>query len=797
MLSLLLLALSSTSALAKNAKRGISFISVDNEPDVMNLNQSSSEISWIYDWATPVTPNLASTGIEFVPMQWGAGNIENLSTIIKAQGSKVLLGFNEPDFSQQSNIDPNYAAQLWTKYIEPLKASGVRLGAPAVSSGAGGIPWLTSFMSACSNCTFDFIPVHWYGTGVAGFYDYLWQIHSRFGNRTLWVTEYASTSLNATEVEDFLNQTTVYLDGLDWVERYAWFGYFRPENGSAYNMLEADGGLNNLGKHYVGADTVVRTGPITNTAAGPAGNAGPTKPLATATSGPDSKPSFLPGNYASPRWDLPSKCAFVYHMLEDFVDAYRYRSFYSDRKAVQLFKGSFVHCPRLGQLEILNDQLLVVDDSGFITHFELTDTAESRRYLDKYPESLTVLEPGSFLLPTFCDLHLHAPQFLYQGNGLHLPLMKWLDEYAFKAEERLDADPVLARKVYSQLAKRLIEHGTGAVMLFGTIREETNLILAEALLAAGLRGFVGKLSMDVSTRPSYVESSTEESLASIERFTEKMKDMVSHLSVEKRMVEPVLTPRFVPTCTDALLQGLGNLAQERSLRIQSHLAEAHDQVEWVRSERGIEDIEVFEKHNLLTSRTVQAHCTFLDIPSLDKVRDHGTAIAHCPLSNAYFSAEPFRLREALAEGVRVGLGTDIAGGYSIDIMNAMRQAVVVSRMREGARTMGNISSQVNLAIDWKEALYLATRGGAEALALPEGCGTFQVGAPLDAQQIELFKVNPTRGMGPFDVLGLEIDDSGPNSLSEDMVEKWWCIGDSRNRTAIWVQGVRLAGFPLQ
>lgn len=77
------------------------------------------------------------------------------------------------------------------------------------------------------------------------------------------------------------------------------------------------------------------------------------------------------------------------------------------------------------------------------------------------------------MLPSFCDLHLHAPQFLYQGTGLHLPLMQWLQEYAFRAEERIDNDPELARMVYTRLAQRLVEHGTGAVLLFGTIKAET------------------------------------------------------------------------------------------------------------------------------------------------------------------------------------------------------------------------------------------------------------------------------------------------------------------------------------
>ncbi|THV03872.1 hypothetical protein K435DRAFT_240184 [Dendrothele bispora CBS 962.96] len=237
-LSLCLSLLFASASFAKNAKRGVSFPSSNNQADIQNLNQTKSEISWQYDWGIYPAPFLAESGIEYVPMQWGAGGIENLSNAMASQQSKHLLAFNEPDFDQQSNIDPNFAAQLWMQYIEPLKSSGIKLGGPAVSSGATGVPWLQAFFSACSNCTIDFIPIHWYGVGVEGFYDYMWQVHSQFGNRTVWVTEYADTSLNETDVESFLNQTTTYMDGLDWVERYAWFGYFRPENGSAYSKFD-------------------------------------------------------------------------------------------------------------------------------------------------------------------------------------------------------------------------------------------------------------------------------------------------------------------------------------------------------------------------------------------------------------------------------------------------------------------------------------------------------------------------------------------------------------------------------
>jgi len=102
------------------------------------------------------------------------------------------------------------------------------------------------------------------------------------------------------------------------------------------------------------------------------------------------------------------------------------------------------------------------------------DSQQSNQFLElNSKETIITIPTGSFVFPTFCDLHMHAPQFLYQGTGLDLPLMKWLDTYALKAEARLDEDPKLAERVYTRLATRLKEHGTGSVLFFGTIKEET------------------------------------------------------------------------------------------------------------------------------------------------------------------------------------------------------------------------------------------------------------------------------------------------------------------------------------
>lgn len=116
----------------------------------------------------------------------------------------------------------------------------------------------------------------------------------------------------------------------------------------------------------------------------------------------------------------------------------------------------------------------------------------------------------------------------------------------------------------------------------------------------GIRAFVGKLSMDISSRPSYVETSSSDALSAVKSFAENCRALVSQLPEHKRLIEPVITPRFVPTCSDALLTGLGAISEDQSLRIQSHLAESLDQVEWVRSERGIDDIDAFERVSNVT-----------------------------------------------------------------------------------------------------------------------------------------------------------------------------------------------------
>ena len=223
--------------------------------------------------------------------------------------------------------------------------------------------------------------------------------------------------------------------------------------------------------------------------------------------------------------------------------------------------------------------------------------------------------------------------------------------------------------------------------------------------------------------PWYRDASAEAGIAG----TRALIDYVRTHPDNRGLVEPVVTPRFVPSCTDPMLEGLGVVAKECGCAVQTHCSESDWQHGYAFARHGISDAEILDRFGLLTRRTVLAHGNLLSPADMDRIRGRGAGVAHCPLSNAYFSNAVFPLRIALARGVRVGLGTDIAGGPSASMFDACRMAVTASRMLEDgvdSALPAGLRGRPGSRIDFRTALHLATAGGADVLDLPVGplCG---------------------------------------------------------------------------
>jgi guanine deaminase len=203
-------------------------------------------------------------------------------------------------------------------------------------------------------------------------------------------------------------------------------------------------------------------------------------------------------------------------------------------------------------------------------------------------------------------------------------------------------------------------------------------------------------------------------------------------------VQPVITPRFIPACTDAALAGLGALAAASGCHVQTHASESDWEHEHVLSRHGITDAESLDRFGLLGPRTILAHGNLLTGQDMARIAERGAAVAHCPLSNGYFAGAVFPLRAALEKGLKIGLGTDIAGGPSAFLLDSARTAILVSRLLESgvdpALPPAQRASGAPTRIDYRHAFHLATAGGARALGLP--AGQFTPGYAFDAVIID-------------------------------------------------------------
>ena len=405
--------------------------------------------------------------------------------------------------------------------------------------------------------------------------------------------------------------------------------------------------------------------------------------------------------------------------------------------APRAFLGTALHTPVRGELEYLAGALIVCGGDGLIESVHPKGSPDAAALAARYAEAgaLVVLDADQFLLPGLIDLHVHAPQWPQLGKALDLPLEEWLQKYTFPLEARY-ADVNFAAAVYESLVEALLANGTTTALYYGTVHLPATQKLADICLRRSQRALIGRVAMDDPAQsPVYYRDA---SAISAETDTRAFIDYVRAMPGNAGgLIEPVITPRFIPACTDDLLRRLAALARESGCYVQTHCSESDWEHRFVRDRCGVTDTEALERFGLLSSRTILAHGNFIGDADIARILAAGTGIAHCPLSNVYFSDAIFPLRHVLDRGVHVGLGTDIAGGASPSILENARHAVIASRRLETGvdpalprERRGRPASR----IDAVTAFWLATAGGGVALGLP--LGAFKPAYAFDAIVID-------------------------------------------------------------
>lgn len=362
-------------------------------------------------------------------------------------------------------------------------------------------------------------------------------------------------------------------------------------------------------------------------------------------------------------------------------------------------------------------------------------------------DAAEVIDYGdSLLIPAMNDLHVHAPQYRNQGIAMDLELLPWLQNYTFPEESKY-ADKAYAARMYQRFVRDLWRMGTMRSCIFATIHTESTRLLMQLIKDAGMGALVGKVDMN--------QNSPETLCESVEDAIRNNEALIAEFNQPEALVRPIITPRFVPSCTSEMLKACGELAQKHQLPVQSHLSENLSEIAWVK------DLEPESKHYgdaynryglFGQTPTVMAHCVWTDGDELEMMKNNGVMVAHCPTSNFNLASGMAPIRTFLDEGISVSLGSDISGGHDLSIFRMMVYAIQVSKMhyqRDHSKRF----------LTLPEAFWMATKSGGSFFGK---VGSFEPGYEFDALVID----------------DRDLNDFGDYTLQQRL-ERFIYIGDDR------------------
>ncbi|MDH3715603.1 MAG: guanine deaminase [Gammaproteobacteria bacterium] len=314
------------------------------------------------------------------------------------------------------------------------------------------------------------------------------------------------------------------------------------------------------------------------------------------------------------------------------------------------------------------------------------------------------------IVPGFIDTHIHYVQTdVIAAHGRQL--LDWLETYTFPAERRF-ADTAHAQEVAQFFVRELLRNGTTMALVLGSVHATSVDAVFQAAADAGMRLIAGKVMMDRNC-PDYLRDTPQSG------YTES-RELIERWHKRERLLYAI-TPRFAPTSSDAQLQRASQLAKEfEDVYVHTHLAENRDEVAWVQKlfpwSRSY--LDVYDHYGLLRERSLYAHSIHLDDADRERFVATGAAVSFCPTCNLFIGSGLFDLREAWRRGMRVGLGTDVGGGTTFNMLQVLNEAYKVAQLQ-------------GFSLSPLRALYLATLAGAEALYLDDRIGNLQAGKEAD------------------------------------------------------------------
>ena len=358
-----------------------------------------------------------------------------------------------------------------------------------------------------------------------------------------------------------------------------------------------------------------------------------------------------------------------------------------------------------------------------------------RELPDEFKEFDLIDCGDKLVIPGMYDLHAHAPQYAFRGLGMDLELLDWLNSQAFPEESKY-RDEEYARRAYRIFVEDLKNSFTCRASIFATAHTEATKILMSYLEESGLKTYVGRVNMDRNAADYLVEESAEFSLRETVKTIEE--------TAELENTKFILTPRFIPSCTDELMKGISDIRKQYGLNVQSHLSENFGEIDWVRELCPWSDFygDAYDRFGLFGGedyKAIMAHCVHCSDEEIALMKERGVYVAHCPQSNTDLSSGIAPIRKYLNSGLKVGLGSDIAAGYTLDMFRTIVETVQVSKL------YWRLVDESMRPVTVKEAFYLATVGGGSFYGK---LGRFEEGYEFDALVLDDSSIRTSLELNP-------------------------------------------------
>ncbi len=432
----------------------------------------------------------------------------------------------------------------------------------------------------------------------------------------------------------------------------------------------------------------------------------------------------------------------------------------SDESRKTLYRGTIVNPIGRNRCKVYRDGGLVVNGRG-----KIAACGDYKHIVKAHEDGVAVDYSGHVITPGFIDLHTHIPQLEAVGVGSG-ELLPWLKDTIFPLEAKFK-DKVYAAKTARKFFREALGFGTTTVVAYSSVHSEATNALFEEAKNSGIRAFIGKCLMDANY-PDYLTETTDSNIYGMLKLIGKWHGKDAH------RLQYIVSPRYAGSCSHELLKAASKVAADKGLLIQTHLAENRKELAYIHSlfPRAGSYTDVYDSAGLLGDRTLLAHCIHLNNRELGLLKEKNCSVVHCPTSNRYLQSGIMPLARYLEMGLKTGLGTDIAAGYSLSVLNECKEA------RESAKSYNIMAGETQLPVPQaQQLLYMATLGAAKILGIDKYTGSIEVGKEAD-----------------FAVLRMDRTESGNENDAEYIIGKLMYSCFYRQVFRTYVRGACVFGF---